>query len=100
MEKNLYNQYIALHRGQDQGSIESTTQEIKMDRAPVSSSKLTSIGYNPQERILEIEFLNGSVYQYFDVPSNIYSGLMSASSHGRYFDAYIKKGGYSYRQIK
>ena len=49
--------------------------------------------------ILEIEFLNGAVYQYYDVPQSIYDGLMAADSHGKYFAAYIKKGGYRYAQI-
>ena len=71
-----------------------------MDRLPVSSSNIASIGYDPDRKILEIEFLNGSIYQYFEVPENIYAGLMSAGSHGRYFDAYVKKGGYSFSRVK
>jgi hypothetical protein len=71
-----------------------------MNRAPVSSSNLASVGYDPTTRTLEVEFHNGSIYQYFDVPAFIYSGLMSASSHGSYLDQYIKKGGYSYQQIR
>lgn len=71
-----------------------------MDRVRVSSSNLASVGYDPENKILEIEFQNDSIYQYFNVPSNIYSGLMSAASHGRYFDAYIKKGGYRYKQVR
>ncbi len=71
-----------------------------MNRTPVSSSNLASVGYNSQTATLEIEFLNGSVYQYFNVPESIYSGLMSAASHGSYFAAHIKKGGFSYKQIR
>ncbi len=71
-----------------------------MDRVPVSSSNIASVGYDADKQILEIGFLNGSVYQYFGVPENIFAGLMSASSHGRYFDAYIKKGGYSFSKVK
>jgi len=71
-----------------------------MNRVPVSSSNLASVGYDAESKVLEIEFQNGSIYQYFNVPANIYSGLMSAASHGRYFDAYIKKGGFAYNQVK
>lgn len=71
-----------------------------MNRVPISSSNLASVGYDPAGQVLEIEFLNGSIYQYFNVPSHIHSGLMAASSHGSYFDAYIKKGGYRYRKIR
>ena len=48
---------------------------------------------------LEVEFKTGAVYQYYDVPQSMYDGLMSADSHGRYLDAYIKKGGYRYSQV-
>jgi hypothetical protein len=71
-----------------------------MNRVPVSSSNLASVGYAAESKTLEIEFQNGSIYQYFNVPKNIYSGLMSAASHGSYFDAYIKKGGFAYKQVK
>lgn len=71
-----------------------------MTRIPVSSSNLAAVGYDPVRQVLEIEFHSGSIYQYDGVPSSIYQGLMAAGSHGQYFDAYIKKGGYPYRQIR
>ncbi|HLP90779.1 MAG TPA: KTSC domain-containing protein [Nostocaceae cyanobacterium] len=70
-----------------------------MQRTTVSSSNIASIGYDAENRILEVEFLNSSVYQYFNIPQSLYQGLMSASSHGSYFDAYIKKGGFTYQKI-
>lgn len=71
-----------------------------MNRVQVMSSDLASVGYDKETQVLEIEFRNGTIYQYFNIPESIYSGLMSASSHGRYFAAYIKKGGFSYKQIR
>ncbi len=70
-----------------------------MNRVPVSSSNLASVGYDPERRILEVEFLNRSVYQYLNVPSYVYSGLMSAGSHGSYLDSHVKKAGYPYRRV-
>lgn len=70
-----------------------------MQRIPVSSSNLASVGYDTVSQTLEIEFLNGSVYQYFRVPAHLYHSLMSAASHGSYFSAYIKNGGFAYRKI-
>jgi len=40
--------------------------------------------------ILELEFQNGGVYQYFEVPEVAYAELMSASSKGRYFNQNIR----------
>lgn len=70
-----------------------------MERQYVSSSNIASIGYDASDMILEVEFLNGAIYQYYDVPQSLYDGLMSASSHGSYLDAYVKKGGYRYSKI-
>jgi len=70
-----------------------------MIRTSVNSSNLDSVGYDPQTRILEIAFLDGSIYQYFDVPENIYKGLMNASSHGSFLDRYVKKAGFRYLRV-
>lgn len=70
-----------------------------MDRTYVSSSNIASIGYDPMQLILEVEFLNGSVYQYYDVPEALYEGIMAAESHGKYLNEYIKKGGYRFERI-
>lgn len=69
-----------------------------MDRTQVASSNIASIGYDPDTNTLEIEFSNGSVYQYYDVPEHIYDEIMSASSHGSYLATNIK-GVYSYSKV-
>lgn len=70
-----------------------------MNRVPVSSSNLMSVGYDPESQILEVAFHNNTVYQYLNVPHQIYSSLMSAGSHGSYLDSHVKKAGYPYRRI-
>lgn len=70
-----------------------------MERIPVSSSNLASVGYDASNAVLEIEFNHGGVYQYFGVSEEIYHGLMSAGSHGSYFDQFVKKAGYSYSKV-
>ena len=70
-----------------------------MERQYVTSSNILSIGYDPNNMILEVEFTTGAVYQYYDVPQGIYDGLMAADSHGTFLSAYVKKGGYRYAQV-
>lgn len=70
-----------------------------MERIQVSSSNLASVGYDSNSATLEIEFNHGGVYQYSGVPEDVYLGLMNASSHGQYFDRYVKKAGYPYIKI-
>ncbi|MCW5516930.1 KTSC domain-containing protein [Muriicola sp. Z0-33] len=62
-----------------------------MERTPVSSSNLVSVGYNPETNTLEVEFKGGTVYQYFDVPLAIYEELINAGSLGVYFAANIRE---------
>ena len=69
-----------------------------MNREAVESSNIASIGYDPSSETLEIEFIKGGLYQYYDVPEHVYDELMSASSHGGYLAENIK-GTYSYSKI-
>ena len=70
-----------------------------MERQSVESSNLASIGYDAENEILEVEYKHGGVYQYFDVPENVYEELMDADSHGQYFDRNIKKAGYEFQKM-
>jgi len=69
-----------------------------MKRQSVKSSNLSSVGYDASKQILEIEFKHGGIYQYFDVPQNVYKELMNAVSHGKYFAANIKQD-YNYTKL-
>lgn len=70
-----------------------------MERSSVRSSHISSIGYDPDTLVLEVEFNDGSVYQYHDVPNTVYEGLMDADSHGEYLHEWVK-GEYDYTQIR
>ena len=48
-----------------------------MKRESVKSSNLASIGYDETNNILEIEFNHGGVYQYLNVPLNVYQELIN-----------------------
>jgi WD40 repeat protein len=75
------------------------TKLTPIKRASVESSNIASIGYSMEDRILEVEFHGGSVYQYYEVPVDVYIELMNSNSHGIYFDAYVKKAAYRYSKI-
>jgi uncharacterized protein len=73
-------------------------ERSSMEREAVSSSSVASIGYDPESLTLEVEFVGGDVYQYFDVPDTEYDGLRGADSIGGYLNANIK-GRYRYVRI-
>lgn len=70
-----------------------------MDRVPVTSSMISSMGFDPEESLLEVEFNNGKVYQYSGVTPDTYATLSGADSIGKAFSSLIKSQGYSYRQV-
>jgi len=61
-----------------------------MKRIHVKSSFFHSVGYDKKSQILEIEFLNGGVYEYSEIPKKLHEDLMAAESHGKYYNQYIK----------
>jgi len=81
-------------------SAQNQETAVEITRIPVSSSVLRSVGYDRENRILEIEFIRGPVYQYYNVPASIYNGLMKASSHGKYYNKHIRNAGYKYKRIE
>jgi KTSC domain len=71
-----------------------------MQRVPVESSSIASIGYAPQQRVLELEFRQSSeVYQYFDVPAQEYTAFLAADSKGTYLNQQFKPRGYRYQRL-
>ena len=59
-------------------------------RTPVSSSNVKSVGHDPDTNTLEVEFKDGSVYHYHDVPKDEYEQLIAVKSVGGYIHANIK----------
>jgi hypothetical protein len=61
-----------------------------MKTIPVVSNTLRTVGYDTDRQLLQIEFQNRSIYQYFEVPQAVYEELMQASSKGAYFNRSIR----------
>ncbi len=49
-----------------------------MERLPVFSRTIASLGYDDETRILEVEYASGRLYRYYDVPAELYADLMCA----------------------
>ena len=57
---------------------------------PVNSSMANAIGYDSSDRILQVEFCNGTTYQYAGVEPEIWQELHETNSIGRYFNNQIR----------
>jgi len=65
-------------------------------RQRVESTAIAAIGYSKRRHILEIEFVNGAIYRYLDVPPTVHRELVSAESKARFYDSNIRR---HYRSI-
>ncbi len=69
---------------------EAARKLAPIERSPVKSSHLKSVGYNEKAQELEIEFQSGEIYRYFKVPPVVFEELNSAESKGKYFNSRIR----------
>jgi hypothetical protein len=64
----------------------------------VESSNIAAIGY--RAGVCQVDFCNGSCYQYFEVPDVIYHDFQDAASKGKYLNEVFKlEFAFEYEQI-
>jgi hypothetical protein len=68
----------------------SETISSRIPRSQVHSSALIAIGYSRRLHALEVEFVNGAVYRYLDVPAQLYRDLIGAASKARFYDENVR----------
>lgn len=61
-----------------------------MQRHSVTSTSITSVGYDPATQVLEVEFHTGRRYWYRGVTPDEHARLMAAPSIGAYVAHHIK----------
>lgn len=59
------------------------------------SSTIARFAYDEPTSVLNVEFKNGNVYNYYDVPQPIFEAMRNAPSKGQYLAQQIK-GRYRY----
>lgn len=84
-----YNALVEAWRSQDPRGI-GLKETSSMERQPVVSSAIASVGYETSSETLEVEFVDGDTYQYSGVPEQVYLDLINAGSVGTYFSAYVR----------
>jgi hypothetical protein len=109
-----------LRQGSPKGPVSQPKDRRIEPIAPIESSTLRSLFYDPNEAYAQALFQSGAAYEYFGVPQEAVSKVMAGSdttttegesafrafyrgkdpSVGAAFDEYIKKGGYEYAAIE
>ena len=64
----------------------------------VVSSQLKEVEYDTETSILTVTFTQGRMYEYKDVPADVFRKLIEAESIGSYFISQIKNK-YQFKQI-
>lgn len=63
------------------------------------SSNIKEFGYSTHYNILRTHFLNGTAYDYFNVPMKVFEELQKAESKGKAFNSLVKKGNYEFKKV-
>lgn len=61
-----------------------------MNRYPIQSVNIVSVGYDEINEILEIEFKLHVIYQYLEVPLEEFVAFMKAENIEEFYDNFIK----------
>lgn len=70
---------------------------LKLNWVEVKSSNIKAIAF--EDDWLYVEFTNGSIYRYKNVPKEYFENLKNAESVGKYFSNHIRPN-YYHEQIK
>lgn len=57
---------------------------------PIESSWLKGSHYDPQSRVLTVQYHGGKTYRHEDVPAEKYEAFTGAASPGSFYNAKIK----------
>ena len=71
----------------------------RIQRQPIESSAMAAVGYSRKLHALEIEFRDGLIYRYEEVPPSLYRELLSAESKARFYNKSIR-GKYHCLRVK
>jgi len=61
-----------------------------MTRNKVMSSNISSVGYDEESKVMEVEFKNGRVYTVHDIPKDEHEKMINSSSISGHYHANIK----------
>jgi hypothetical protein len=61
-----------------------------MRRTKVRSSSIAAVGYDAASRALEVEFHNGRIYRYHEVPASVHEQLLAAPSKGQFYNLHVR----------
>lgn len=71
----------------------------KIISVEINSTNLKYAVYNTEEKTLQITFKNNTIYEYENVPWNVFTKLRMSESQGKFFSNVIRTS-YTHKKIK
>lgn len=67
----------------------------------VTSSMISTLGYDPNQEIMVVQFQNGKTYRYNGVPTGVFLAVLTdRESVGKAFNHHIRSKSYPYKEIE
>lgn len=104
-EQELAKQQVPVEKQNNQQNNQQEEEPKKQKKTKdlrkflLKSSNLDWIAYDAPKKELYVAFKSNSIYKYYNVPRDIFEGLRTAGSHGRYFAIKVKWN-FKYERIK
>ena len=80
-------------------AIVSESIEGKVINVSISSTNLKSASYNTETSVLTVNFNNGGIYEYQNIPCELFTKFRMSDSQGKFLNQKIK-GTYQHTKIK
>ena len=64
----------------------------------INSSNLNFASYQTESKTLAVTFKNGSIYEYYEVPWEIFTKLRMSDSQGKFLNTNVNKK-YKYKKV-
>lgn len=68
----------------------TTVRKKIYTNSPLDSSFIIKVSWYEDAEVLMVTFNTGSIWTYHEVPFEIYSALVKAPSHGKFFNSNIR----------
>jgi len=62
------------------------------------SSVVSKMSYFPKSKVLRITYVSGTIYDYKDVPEDVYEAMREAFSKGTFLNEHIK-GNFDFEKV-
>lgn len=81
--------FFSKEKGETPRSFDNMSNMVLSWRS-VNSELINRVAYDSSNSELSIDLRNRGIYVYHNVPQSVFNGLMSAPSHGRFFNENIR----------